>query len=118
VGPSITTELQNVVSKVNRTCTYPTSANYWAPLSNEDDDEDQETCYSPIVINNISDDAEARQAFRSTIQSWIDQRIHGVEQLQTKASTMILDSGATSHFMRAEEELPVTGISTKGSVST
>ena len=26
---------------------------------------------------------------------------------------MILDSGASSHFMRAEERLPVTGISTK-----
>jgi len=111
VGPSIRTELQSVESKVGHTHPYPTTANYWAPLIDEDEDDDEETSL-PNVINNISDDANVQQEPRS-IQAWINQRIQRNTHLTTKASTMLVDSGATSHFMRAEEQLPITGISTK-----
>jgi hypothetical protein len=37
----------------------------------------------------------------------------GINLFQKNASTMLVDSGATSHFMRAEEKLPITGASTK-----
>jgi hypothetical protein len=103
--------LQSVESKVGHTHTYPTTANYWAPLIEEDEDDDEETCLSN-VINNIRDDANIQQEPRS-IQAWINQRIQRNTHRTTKASTMLVDSGATSHFMRAEEQLPITGISTK-----
>ena len=90
------------------------TANYWAPLAEDDDDnvEDDVHCYHPIAINNISD-AGVQRNLRATITAWINQRISKNKPFQKKASTMILDSGATSHFMRAEENLPNTGPSEK-----
>jgi len=105
----------HVVSKVNTKCTYHTTANYWAPLiedEDEDDVEDDVYCHHPITISNISD-AEVQCDLRATINAWINQRISKNKPFQRKASTMIVDSGATSHFMRAEENLPITGPSKK-----
>ena len=110
MGLSVLAELQNVVSKgKTTTCTYPTLANYWASLANvykdeEDDDDD--------IIYNISD-VDVQQDFKALIRTWINQRFRKDIPLDMRASTMIVDSGATSHFIRAEEQLPHTGISTK-----
>jgi hypothetical protein len=100
--------LQEVVSKVKSTTfTYSNLANYWAPLADYNEDEDGED-----IINSLSD-AEVQQDLRAMIHNWVNQRISKNRPFQIKPSTMIVDSGATSHFMRAEENLPHTGISTK-----
>ena len=100
--------------KVNTNCTYSAlNANYWAPLMNQDDDDnDGNYRYEPITINNIHD-AEIQRDLRATINAWINQRISRNKPFQKVASTMVLDSGATSHFMRPDENLPNTGPSSK-----
>ena len=104
----------HVASKVNTNCTYSATANYWAPLIDQEDDEDDIVNYQfqPIAINSIRD-AEVQRDLRATIQAWINQRISRRTPLQAKASTMVVDSRATSHFMRPEENLPNTGPSEK-----
>ncbi len=103
-----------VASKVDTNCTYPTTANYWAPLmdksDNDDDDDDQQIAIN--TINNKSN-ADVQRKLRETINAWINQHIRKNKPLHQKALTMILDSGATSHFMRSEENLPNMGPSEK-----
>jgi hypothetical protein len=40
---------------------------------------------------------------------WINQRIDKSKHFVQKASTMVLDLGATLHFISPEENLPITG---------
>jgi hypothetical protein len=83
-------ELQQIVSKVILNGTHINTANYWAPLADEDND-------------NVCDKAApAQQA-----------TINNVSNAEGKASTMVVDSGATSSFVRPEENLPITGLSSK-----
>jgi len=107
-------ELQ-VKSKVETNCTYSNTANYWAPLSNysdDDDDDDNNSDAQASTVNNISD-AEVQRDLRSTILAWINQRTGKHRPFQRRASTMVVDSGATSSFVRPEENLPTTGPSSK-----
>jgi hypothetical protein len=107
-------ELQ-VTSKVETNCTYSKTANYWAPLSNfsdDDDDDDDHSDAQAATVNNISD-AEVQRDLRSTILAWINQRMGKHRPFQRRASTMVVDSGATSSFVRPEENLPITGPSSK-----
>jgi len=101
---------QQIVSKVKTNCTYPSTANYWAPLEYEYENED--ALPQPSNINNISD-AEVQRGLRSTIMAWINQRVNKHKPFQRVASTMVIDSGATSSFVRPEENLPITGASNK-----
>ena len=106
-------ELQRIVSKVNPICTYTNTANYWAPLSDEEDDDRCEgSAPLELAINNISA-ADAQRDLRSTILAWINQRMGTHKLFQRKASTMVVDSGATSSFVRPEENLTITGPSNK-----
>ena len=106
-------ELKRIVSKVNPNCTYTNTANYWAPLSDEEDDDRCEGV-APIeqAINNISA-ADVQRDLRSTILAWIYQRMGKHKPFQWKASTVVVDSGATSSFVMLEENLPITGPSNK-----
>jgi len=107
-------ELQ-VKSKVETNCTYSNTANYWAPLSNysdDDDDDDDHSDAQAATVNNISD-AEVQRDLQSTILAWINQRMGKHRPFQRRASTMVVDSGATSSFVRPEENLPITGPSSK-----
>ncbi len=83
-------ELQQIVSKVKPNGTHINSASYWAPLADEDNDN---------VCNKA---APAQQA-----------TINKVGDAEGKASTMIVDSGATSSFVWPEENLPITRLSSK-----
>ncbi len=86
-------ELQDA-SKVKTNCTYTANANYWAPLSSaEEDEDDPQAC-----INNIID-AQAQADLRSMLTAWLHQRISKHKPFQQKASTMVVDSGATSSFV-------------------
>jgi hypothetical protein len=100
-------ELQDA-SKVNTSCTYAANANYWAPLENEDENEDA----PQASVNNISA-AQAQRDLRSMLTAWLYQRIGKHQPFHLKASTMVVDSGATSSFVRPEENLPIIGPSNK-----
>jgi hypothetical protein len=107
-------ELQ-VKSKVETNRTYSNTANYWAPLSNysdDDDDDDDKSDAQAATVNNISD-AEVQCNLRSKILAWINQRTGKHRPFQRRASTMVVDLGATSSFVRPEENLPITGPSSK-----
>ena len=111
------TELQHeVVSKVKSHCTYTDAANYWAPLADRDEDDDNKHSNaesSPhVTINNLSN-AKVQRNLRSTIMAWIYHRMGKHKPFQRKPSTMVLDSGATSSFVRPEENLPIIGLSSK-----
>ena len=99
-------ELQqsSIVSKVKTNQAYTHAANYWAPLQETDENDEQN--------NNITAGEQIENDLRFMIRRWINQRI-GNKPFQKIPSTMVLDSGATSHFVRPEENLPITGESHK-----
>jgi hypothetical protein len=69
-------ELQQIVSKVKPNGTHIKTANYWAPLTDEDND-------------NVCDEAVPAQQVT----------INNVSNAEGKASTMVVDSGAASSFV-------------------
>jgi hypothetical protein len=83
-------ELEQIVSKVKPNGTHINTANYWAPLADEDNDNmcDEAVPAQQATINNISD-------------------------AEGKTSIMVVDLGATSSFVQPEENLPFTGLSSK-----
>jgi hypothetical protein len=83
-------ELQQIVSKVKPNGTHINTANYWAPLADEDNDN---------VCN------KAVQAQQATINN--------ISNADGKASTMVVDSGASLSFVWLEENLPITRLSSK-----
>ncbi len=54
-----------------------------------------------------------QHGLKTMILTWINQRTNKSKFFAKKASTMVLDLGATSHFVRPDENLPVTGVSNK-----
>ncbi len=101
---------QPIVSKINATSTYSLAANYWAPLDETDNEDNEED--NVEYNNNITND-DAQIDLRSTIRAWINQQMGRNKPFQRIPSTMVVDSGATSHFVRPEENLPITGESCK-----
>ncbi len=47
------------------------------------------------------------------LTAWLYQRVGKHKPFQRKASTIVVDSGATSSFVQLEENLPITGPSNK-----
>jgi hypothetical protein len=107
-------DVQQVVSKVKPNCTYTNTANYWAPLADKDNDDgyNEAAPAQKATINNISN-VEVQRDLRSTIMAWINQCMSKHKPFQWKASTMVVDSGATSSIVWPEENLPITGLSSK-----
>ena len=95
-----------VASKVTPNCKYSNTSNYWAPLTNDDDNDGD---------NNQA--ASVKQAqhsnFKTLLNAWYRQRLGLPAKPEITLSAMVVDSGATSHFMRLEENLPVHGPSHK-----
>jgi hypothetical protein len=117
--------LQQVVSNIKTNCTYTNTANYWAPLIDDDDDDDGDNkeendqkfdcdhSSMPIqTINNIND-VEVQRDLKTILRKWINECTNIHTTFQRKESTMVVDSGATSSFVRPEENLPITGPSSK-----
>ena len=82
-------------SKVNTVNTYSYANNYWTPLAIEDD-------------NNDEDGKVAKSAKKDVIMKCIKKFYE-----MTRKNAMIIDSGATSTFVRSDNDLPVTGQSCK-----
>ena len=74
-------ELQNtIVSKVDNNHTYITTANYWAPLAYDDEEEDFDLCSNMAddtnqVASNINTDTTIRWRFKQMLLSWMSKRM-------------------------------------------
>jgi hypothetical protein len=64
------------------------------------------------VSSNKSDN-EVQHNLQMMILTWINQHTNKSKFFAKKASTMVLDLGATSHFVCPDKNLPVTGVSNK-----
>ncbi len=98
-----------MLDKINTTHIYLDNMNYWAPLDTikEEDDTEEES------INNTSTSKEKKtqETIKRTGNKWI-RRSEGRKEKQHKHK-IIIDSGATSHFMSPELNLPNKGPSNK-----
>ncbi len=81
--------------------TYLVDTNFWSPLDNDDDDKDEENEEEINIIKAIIPTTKQK----SNKWTW---RI--TRQRQNK---IIIDSGATSHFMSKDLHLPTEGASNK-----
>ncbi len=93
-----------ISNKLNTNITFPTDMNYWTPLyENNDEEESKEE-----KINMLQQTIEVVQ--RPTSNKW-KRRVEWrhEKRSQQKQHNIIFDSGATSHFMSEELNLPKTG---------
>jgi hypothetical protein len=92
-----------ISNKLNTTITYPAVTNYWTPLI--DNDEDEPTTEEER-INTVKSTKQLQQPksnkWKRRIARW-----HKMRQQRNKES-IIIDSGATSHFVTEGLNLPST----------
>jgi hypothetical protein len=85
MGFSVETEMQ-VAGKVDKQCTHSANANYWAPLSNYDDNDDDNIEGAQHVNIRNSSDREVQHNLQTMILTWINQRIDKSKHFVQKAS--------------------------------
>ncbi len=101
------------MSKLDIVNTYHDDANYWAPLYENDDDDNvnydkTETCAS------AADTGTHRQALiRRMIQARLARETSCRHGHKCNTVTVVIDSGATSHFIQESDKLPYLGKSNK-----
>jgi len=88
-----------ISSKINTNHTYLTTTNYWAPL--DDEIEIEETSEQIKII-------ETKQSIANTKGNKWTRRVE-----RRRAMKLVIDSGATSHFVPEEMDLPRKGKSNK-----
>lgn len=76
------------VDKLKKYCTYPSVLNYWAPLAH--------------LLEDEEDKSSPKRKYMGSVQ-----------KTMTKEITIIIDSGASSHFATTKANLPETGQSNK-----
>ena len=90
-----------VKSKISTDHTYLVDTNFWSPLDNNDDDKDEE---SKEEINMIKYTTPATKQKTNKWTRRVERR---------RQHRIIIDSGATSHFMSEDLHLPTEGTSNK-----
>ena len=107
MGSAIETEmwhLGKVLNKIKVQQTYPVITNYWAPLETIEEEGNTEE----EKINNTVENTPKAQTISGN--KWTRR----LERRQNKqAHEIIIDSGATSHFISGEINLPNMGKSNK-----
>ncbi len=93
-----------ILNKIKTNLTHLADTNYWTPLYEHDDEEELTEERQNIPQESI----EAVQ--QPTSKKW-KQRVERrhEKQCQQKQHNIIFDSGATSHFLSEELNLPKTG---------
>ncbi len=89
-----------VKSKISTDHTYLVDTNFWSPLDNDNDNKDEE---SEEEINMIKSITPTQQKSNKWTRRIARRREHRI----------IIDSGATSHFMSKELDLPTEAASNK-----
>jgi hypothetical protein len=107
-------------SKVKSADTYCNTANYWAPLANYDDDNNSDndiqnypskpqtehgSALTKPPQHHTTVGADFTHAFSRWLQKWCGMQL--IPKIERKG--MVLDSGATSHFVQGADNLPATG---------
>ncbi len=99
-------------SKVKAVDTYFTHANYWAPLTDNDKDNDDNNIQKEQSKSALTTPQEHRttvEAFdKNAFRRWLHQLCNIKLASKTEGWGMVLDSGATSHFVRLAENLPTS----------
>jgi hypothetical protein len=108
-GTSVTTETQK--SKVKSVDTHVNAANYWAPLINDDDNDDNDKNFqrypteqqiehgSTLLTKPPQHHTRCKADLKHSCCKWLQERC-GIKLVpKTKTKEMVLDSGATSHFV-------------------
>ncbi len=90
-----------VKSKISTEHTYLVDTNYWSPLNNDNNDNDEENKEEINMINHTTPATEQKS------NKWT-RRV--ARRLQHR---IIINSGATSHFMSEDLDLPTEGTSNK-----
>ncbi len=88
-----------VLDKIKTSNTYLEVNNYWTPLQQEEDEEEEE--------------AEKQINMTQTIKTTPKGNKWTRQATRQKENRMIVDSGATSHFVTEDMNLPETGPSNK-----
>ena len=92
-----------IKSKINTDYTYLADANFWSPLDNNDDDDefddDKENEINEINSMTITDVNKTNKWMRRIARR--------------RENKLIIDSGATSHFITEDLNLPKEGASNK-----
>ncbi len=98
------------MDKIKANHTYPDATNYWAPLYtiHKDDDTGEEGQINSI---NTPREKKIQEALERAGNKWT-RRLEG-QKVKQREHKIIIDTGATSHFMSAELDLPNTGPSNK-----
>ncbi len=95
------------------------NANYWAPLSGKDDEDEEEVAHATnedirtkaAETLELPTAVQAKKDFQNRFRQWVGQQ-WGINPKHASQS-MVIDSGATSHFVWLGDNLPVTGASDK-----
>ena len=93
------------LNKLTTINTYPAVTNYWAPLNNKEKEE--ETKKEEIVMLQQSTKPPDQRANTNKWTRRIGQQWE--QQIKRKEEEIIIDSGATSHFVSKTLDLPQTG---------
>ena len=95
-----------ITNKLNTNITYPAVTNCWTPLyeHNEEDETKEEK------IHMLQQSTKTKQQPKSNKWTQRIERKHN-KQKQQKEQIIIINLGATSHFMSEELDLPKTGTS-------
>ena len=93
-----------ISNKLNRNITYPAVTNYWTPLYEIDDDK------PTTKMEEINMTQLCKQPPKPTSNKWKRRISQQKEKQRQKAEeSIIIDLGATSHFVTEELNLPRTG---------
>ena len=90
-----------VKSKISTEHTYLVDTNYWSPLNNDDDDNDEENKEEINMIKHTTTATEQKS------NKWTRRLA------RRRQHRIIIDSGATSHFMSEDLDLQTEGTSNK-----
>ncbi len=97
---------QVILNKLNKNITYPDVTNYWTPLYEMEEDK------PTTKEEEINMTQSHNQPPKPTLNKWKRRIARQQERKRQKEEEcIIIDSGATSHFVTEEMNLPKTGSS-------
>jgi hypothetical protein len=95
-----------ISKKLNTNITYPAATNYWTPLYENDNEEEPKEEETLMIQQSLKAEQQPKSNKWTRRIKW-----RQIKQRQQKELNIIIDSGATSHFISKELDLPKMGTS-------